>query len=155
MARREAGPLLDRVADIHHISRAPAQVSPTTLGHVTRMAALEVVGDPPADPVELDAADDPAPCGSGSIVQRQHFRGEHLQLQRHRQSVVGAPRAEAQEELARQKHRARGHGLEARSRSGTGIGLVGPGEPEALDLVLSARSSTNEDGLMPSRRHAR
>ena len=44
---------------------------------------------------------------------------------------------EPEEALAGLEHGARGHGLEAvEVGQAIGIGLVGPGEPEALDLVL-------------------
>jgi hypothetical protein len=62
---------------------------------------------------------------------------KHLQLQRHGESVLRAPRAEAEEALAGLEHRARGHGLQAvEVGQAIGIRLVGPGEPQTLDLVL-------------------
>jgi hypothetical protein len=65
------------------------------------------------------------------------LRGEHLQLERYGEPVVQATRPEPEEALAGLEHRACGHGLEAvKVGQAIGIGLVGPGEPEALDTVL-------------------
>ena len=66
--------------------------------------------------------------------------GEHLQLQRHRQPILRPTRPEPQEALAGLEHGARGHRLEAvEVGQAIGIGLVGPGEPEALDPILERR----------------
>ena len=71
------------------------------------------------------------------LRERQVLRGEHLQLQRHGEPVVRPARAEPEEALAGLEHGARGHGLEAvEVGQAIGVGLVGPGEPEALDPVL-------------------
>jgi hypothetical protein len=40
------------------IRRHPHELAHTTLADVARMGAVEVVGDPAADAVELDAEDD-------------------------------------------------------------------------------------------------
>jgi hypothetical protein len=78
------------------------------------------------------------PVGQGlAFGERQVLGGEHLQLQWDREPVLRPAGAESEEALARLKHGARGHGLEAiEIGPAIGIGLVGPGEPEALDLVL-------------------
>ena len=105
------------------------------------MGAMEVVGDPPADPVELDAEDDLVAVGQRlALGKRQVLGGEHLQLQRDRETVVWAARPEAEEALAGLEHGARGHGLEAvEIGEAIGVGLVGPGKPQALDPVLERR----------------
>ena len=102
------------------------------------MGAVEVVGDPAPDPVELDAEDDLVAVGQRlALGKRQVLGGQHLQLERHREPIVRAARAEPEEALARLEHGTRRHGLEAvEVGQAIGIGLVGPGEPEALDLVL-------------------
>ena len=100
------------------------------------MGAVEVVGDPAPDPVELDAEDDLVAVGQRlALAERQVLGGQHLQLQRHREPVVRPARPEPEEALAGLEHGARRHGLEAvEVGQAIGIGLVGPGEPEALDL---------------------
>jgi hypothetical protein len=72
-----------------------------------------------------------------AFAERQVLRGEHLQLERHREPIVRTARAEPEEAFAGLEHGARGPGLETvEVGEAIGIGLVGPGEPEALDLVL-------------------
>ena len=102
------------------------------------MGAVEVVGDPPPDPVELDAKNDLVAVRQGlALAERQVLGGQHLQLQRHGEPIVGSARAEAEEALAGFEHGARRHGLEAvEVGQAIGIGLVGPGEPEPLDVVF-------------------
>ena len=77
------------------------------------------------------------PLGSSLIpVERQHLRREHLQLQRHRQAVLRPARPEAEEHLAGDEHLARGTPLQpVEVREALGVGLVGPIEPELLDLA--------------------
>ena len=120
------------------LGRHPHQLARAALADIARMGAMEVVGDPPPDPVELDAEDDLVAVGQRlAFAERQVLGGEHLQLQRHREPVVRSARPEPEEALAGLEHGARGHGLEAvEVGQAIGIGLVGPGEPEALDLVL-------------------
>ena len=110
-----------------------------------------MVGDPAADPVELDAEDDLVAVRQRlALGKRQMLGGKHLQLERDREPVVRSARTEAEEALARLEHRACRHRLQAvEVGQAIGIGLVGPGEPEALDLVFDRASSTSEDGLMP------
>ena len=87
------------------------------------------------------------PLGSDLVpVERQHLRREHLQLQRHRQAVLRPPRPEPEEHLAGNEHLARGAPLQpVEVREAFGVGLVGPVEPELLDLGL-------ELGLLDQRR---
>jgi hypothetical protein len=47
---------VEHVADL--LGRHPDQLAAAALADVARMGAMEVVGDPPPDPVELDAEDD-------------------------------------------------------------------------------------------------
>jgi hypothetical protein len=102
------------------------------------MSAMEVVGDPSTDPIELDAEDDLVAVRQGlALAEWEMLGGQHLQLQRHREAIVRPARPEAEEALTGLEHRPRGHGLEAiEVGQAIGIGLVGPGEPEALDMVL-------------------
>jgi hypothetical protein len=102
------------------------------------MPAQEVIGHPTADAVELDAlADDGAARQRLVPVQRQHLRRQHLQLQRHQQTVLGPAGAEAEEHLAGDEHFARGTALQAvEVGEAVGIGLVRPVEPELLHLDL-------------------
>ena len=78
------------------------------------------------------------PFGSVShFAERQVLGGQHLQLQRHREPVLRPSRAEPEEALAGLEHGARRHRLQAvEVGQAIGIGLVGPGEPQALDPVL-------------------
>ena len=133
------------------LGRHPDQVGPALLPDVARVGAVEVVGDPAPDAVELDAEDDLVAVGQGlALAERQVLGGEHLQLQRHREPVVRSPGPEPKEALAGLEHRSRRHGLEAvEVGQAIGIGLVGPGEPQALDPVLERAVSTRLDGLMP------
>jgi hypothetical protein len=63
--------------------------------------------------------------------------GQHLQLQGHHEPVFRATWPEAEEAFPGLEHGARRHRLETVEVSeAIGIGLVGPGEPEALNLVL-------------------
>jgi hypothetical protein len=51
--------LSNRVEDVAHlIGRHPDQITRTTLADISRVGAVEVVGDPASDSVELDAEDD-------------------------------------------------------------------------------------------------
>ena len=78
------GDRVEEVADL--IGRHPDQLAHTALAHVARVRAVEVVGDPSADPVELDPEDDLVAIGQRlALPERQMFRGEHLQLERHRE----------------------------------------------------------------------
>jgi hypothetical protein len=63
--------------------------------------------------------------------------GEHLQLERDRKSIFRSAGAEPEEALAGLEHGARGHRLQAvEVGQAIGVGLVGPGEPEALNPAL-------------------
>ena len=62
---------------------------------------------------------------------------QHLQLERHREAVFRSPGAKAEEAFAGLEHGTGRHGLETiEVGQAIGVGLVGPGEPEALNLVL-------------------
>ena len=59
------------------------------IGGIARVPAEEVIRQPPADAVELDPlANDGAARQRLVLVQRQHLRGQHLQLQRHDEAVL-------------------------------------------------------------------
>jgi hypothetical protein len=140
----------DRVEHMQDLlGRHPDQVGPALLTDIARMSAVEVVRDPPPDPVELDAEDDLMPVGQRlALPEREMLGGEHLQLQRHREPVVRATRSEAEEAFPRLEHRPCGHGLETvEVGQAVGIGLVGPGEPETLDLVLERAVLDQAGGL--------
>ena len=128
------GDRVEHVADL--LGRHPHQLARAALADIARVGAVEVVGDPAADPVELDAEDDLVAVGQGlAFAERQVLGGQHLQLQRHREPIVRPARPEPEEALAGLEHGPRRHGLEAvEVGQAIGIGLVGPGEPEALDL---------------------
>jgi hypothetical protein len=113
------------------------------------MAAAEVVGEPPADRIELDAAADaPAVPELLGLLEGQHLGLQELQLQRHREAVLGAPGAQPHEALARDEHLAGDHGLQAvEVGQPVGIGLVGPGEPEPLDAVARLGVLDQRGGL--------
>ena len=105
------------------------------------MAAHEVIGHAAADAVEFNALPDQPGTGQGAVhVEGQHFGREHLQLQRHGQPILDPARADADEDLARQKHLARRPALQAiEIRQPFGIGIIGPGEPQRLQLFLPGR----------------
>ena len=84
---------VDRAIDVQHVlGRHPHGLGDdrALVGAVAGMAAAEVVGDAPADRVELDAAADAvAVRGRLGLLEGQHLRLQELQLQRHGQPVLG------------------------------------------------------------------
>ena len=79
------------------------------------------------------------------------LEGQHLQLERHCEPILRAARPEPEEALAGLEHGARSHGLEAvEVGQAIGIGLVRPGEPESLDLVLEGTVLDQRGGLDPA-----
>lgn len=108
------------------------------IGHVARMAAQEVIGDAATDGIELDALPDQPGTGQGAAhVEGQHFGGQHLQLQRHRQTVFRPARPDANEDLARQEYLARRPALQpVEVGQPLGVGIVSPGQPERLQLFF-------------------
>ena len=134
---------IDRIDDVHDLGgRHPHDVARKPgIGHVAGMPAQEVVGHAPSDRIELDALADYVAAGHDLVaIERQHLRGEHLQLQRHREPVLRAAWAEAKEHLARDEHLAGGAALQAiKVRETFSVGFVGPVEPELLDLRLERR----------------
>ena len=131
---------IDRIDDVHDLGGRDAHdlAGKPGIGHVARVPAQEVVGDAPADRVELDALPDDVAAGRDLVaIERQHLRREHLQLQRHREAVLRPARPEPEEHLAGDEHLARGAALQAvEVGEALGIGFVGPVEPELLDLRL-------------------
>jgi hypothetical protein len=115
------------------------------------MSAVEVVGDAPPDPVELDAEDDLVAVGQGlTLAEREVLGGEHLQLERDRKPIIRPARPEAEEAFAGLEHGARGHGLEAvevckPSASASSV----QGSQRRWILSLRSASSTRLEGLMP------
>ena len=82
------------------------------IGAVARMAAEEVIGHTAPDPIELDSLPDRvAVPGHARFMQRQHLRGQHLQLKWHRQPILNPPRPDPDKDLTCQKHLARGAAL--------------------------------------------
>jgi len=129
------------VADL--LRRHPDQLTRTVLMDVARMGTVEMVGHPSPDPVELDAEDDLVAVRQRlALAERQMLGREHLQLQRHRETIIWSTGTEAEEAFAGLEHRPRRHRLEAvEVGQAVGVGLVGPGagEPEALNAVLEWR----------------
>jgi hypothetical protein len=113
------------------------------------MGAVEVVGDPAPDPVELDAKNDLVAVGQGlAFAERQVLGGEHLHLDRHRETVIWSTGPEPEEALAGLEHGPRRHRLQAiEVGQAIGIGLVGPGEPQALNPVLERAVLDQAGGL--------
>ncbi len=136
-------PGIDRVDDVHDLGGRHADdlAGKSGVGHVARMPAQEMVGDAPPDRVELDPLpDDIAARRHLVAIERQHLRGQHLQLQRHRQAILRPPRSEPKEHLARDEHFARGAALQAVEVGETlGVRFIGPVEPELLDLCFQRR----------------
>ena len=78
------------------------------------MCPLEMVRDPPADPIELDAEDDLVAVRQDlAFVERQVLGREHLQLKRDGQAIPRPPRAKTEEAFARLEHGPRRNGLKA------------------------------------------
>ena len=130
-------------------TRTVSGIGAAAVGAVAGMPAAEVVGEPPADRVELDAAADaPAAPELLHLLERQHLRLQELQLQRHQQPVLGAARAQPHEALAGDEHLARDHALQAvEVGQPVGVGLVGPGEPEPLHAVADLGVLDQRRGL--------
>ena len=133
---------IDRIDDVHDLEGRDADdlAGKARIGHVARVPAQEVVGDAPADRIELDPLPDHVAAGHGLVpVERQHLRRQHLQLQRDREPILRPARPEPEEHLAGDEHLARGAALQAvEVREAFGVGLVGPVEPELLHLRLEA-----------------
>ena len=131
---------IDRIDDVHDLGgRDPHDLAGKPgIGHVARVPAQEVVGDAPPDRIELDPLPDDVAAGHDLVpIQRQHLRGQHLQLQRDREPVLRPARPEPEEHLAGDEHLARGAPLQAiEVGEAFGVGLVGPVEPELLHLRL-------------------
>ena len=84
-----------------------------------------------------------------ALAERQVLGGQHLQLQGHHEPVFPATWPEAEEAFPGLEHGApRRHDLEAvEVGQPIGIGLIGPGEPEALDPVLEPAILDQRGGL--------
>lgn len=125
------------------------------IGHVTRVAAQEMIGHAPTDGVKLDPlTDQPGTRQLAVHCQRQHFRGQHLQLQRNGQPIFLAPGADAQEHLACQKHFAGGPALQpVEIGQAFSVGLVGPGQPQGLQLFLQVGIGNRRGWLDPVTNH--
>ncbi len=138
-------PGIDRIDDVHDLECRDAYdlAGKPWIGHVARVPAQEVVGDTPTDRIELDALPDHVAARQDLVaVERQHLRRDHLQLQRYRQAVLRTARPEAEEHLAGNEHLACGAALQpVEVREALSVGLVGPVEPELLDLRLKRRGS--------------
>ena len=130
-------------------TRTVSGIDRAAVGAVAGMTAAEVVGEPPADRVELDtAADAPAAPEVLHLLERQHLGLQELQLQRHQQPVLGAAGAQPDEALAGDEHLARDHALQAvEVGQPVGVGLVGPGEPEPLHPVADLGVLDQRRGL--------
>ncbi|MBR1068296.1 hypothetical protein ABIF93_005900 [Bradyrhizobium japonicum] len=104
---------------------------PISIGPVARMVDEEPVSDAPPDEIELDAVHHVVAVRRDAVVPiGQHLAFKHLDLQRHRKSVLNAPGAEADEALARLEQGSRGHRLQAvEVGEDVGVALVGPVEP--------------------------
>ena len=115
------------------------------------MATQEVIRDTPSDPIKLDALPDRvAVRGHTGLVEWQHFRRQHLQLQGHCQPILDPPRPDPDKDLTRQKHLARRPALQpVEIRQALGIGLIGPGQPEPLHPVPQGGILDQRRGLDP------
>ena len=86
------------------------RVDATRPGHgcetaIVRMRAVQVVGDPPSQPVELDTGtDDVAVLQIPIHRQRQMLSLQHLNLERHRQPVLGTPPAQPHDRFPALQH---------------------------------------------------
>jgi hypothetical protein len=97
-----------------------------------------VVGNPPADRIELYALSDYISVGRDfASTERQHLRGQHLQLQRYGELVLRPPRTKPREHFAGDEYLARRPPLQAIEISEPlRIGFVCPVEPELLHFGL-------------------
>ena len=106
---------IDGAVDVQHILGRNAHGvggRDALIGAVAGMAATEVIGHPPPDQVELDAAADAVAVPGGlGLLEGQHLRLQQLQLQGHQQSVFRPARAQPHEAFARDEHLPRHHCL--------------------------------------------
>ena len=113
------------------------------------MLPVQVVGDPPAAGVVLDAMPDPAAvAGLGRVFHRVEVLGlEHLQLQR--QLLEAAPwRPPADQHLAALDQGPVDQGLQAiEIGQAIGVGLLGPACPDAVDLGICPRHDPDPDRI--------
>ena len=119
------------------------------IGQIARVTAQEVIGDATADAVEFDALPDQPCAGQGPVhVERQHLGGQNLQLKRNGQTVLGPARSDADEDLARQEDLARSAPLQpVEIRQAFGVCIIGPGEPQRLQLFLLGRIRDGRGGF--------
>ena len=144
---------LDRVDDMDHFRGGNADdlARQPRIGAVAWMAAQEVIGDAAADPVEFDAlTDDVAVRCRPGLFQRQHLGRQHLQLQGHAQPIARAAHPDPEEHLACHEHLTGGAALEpVEIGESLRVCIVGPGEPEALQLFLARGIHDFRDRLDP------
>jgi hypothetical protein len=123
------------------------------IGQIARVAAQEVIGDAAADAVELDALPDQPRAGQGAVhVLGQHFRGQHLQLQRHRQTILrpGAVRMRMKTSPDRNTSRAARRCKPKKSVSPSASASSVQASQSACSSSFLAASAMVDEGLMPS-----
>ena len=135
---------IDGAVDVQHLLSWHAD----GLGHgntlvsaVAWMAAAEVISHAPSNQIKLNPAADAVAVRIGlRLFKRQHLGLKKLQLQRHKEPILRPSGPQAHEALARHKHLACDHGLQAvEIGQPICVRLVRPGEPELLDLVPQCR----------------
>lgn len=124
-------------------SRGGARARHRRQAPVARMRAGQVVGHAPPEPVELDAGADDVARGQVPVQSGRQVLGlEHLQLQTHRQTVLGTAPAQAHQRLAAFQHRAAGERLQAvEVGESCGVGLLHPVPPQRVDGLAHGRIS--------------
>jgi hypothetical protein len=117
-----------------------------TAGHggqcsILGVGAVQVIGHSASQPVELDpGANGIAVVGRGVHRDRQVFRFQHLQLQGHRQSILGAAVANPHQGFAAFQHRPASHRLQAiKIGQAGGVGVQCPVTPQGLDALPQDR----------------
>ena len=72
---------------------------------IVRVRSIEVVGDAPSQPVELDAGTDDVAVRKLPVHRQWQMLGlQHLNLERHRQPVLETPPAQSHNRLASLQH---------------------------------------------------
>ena len=133
-------PGIDRIDNVDDLGSWDANdvTSKARVRHVARMPPVEVIRHASPDLVELDPLADDIAGGRHLIaVERQHLGGEHLQLQGNHQPVLGPPWPEPEEHFPGDEHLAGRPPLQpVEIGEALGIGLIGPVEPQLLDIGL-------------------
>jgi hypothetical protein len=136
-----------RAEQVQDVPRGdPDRIQTARTGHrcqraIARMALIQVVGDPPSKAIELDPGADHVAVLEFTVQRaRQVFRLQHLDLQRHREPVLGTAIAQPDQRLTALDHRPGGQRLQpVEIRASGRIGLPAPVRPEVVNGLAQTR----------------